>query len=384
MWEERKDEWINIINKNSDIKVSGGEDIESDASRTVLAGDEDPSMTYEDVIVGRSRRIMKDLSRVLRLEDENLNSYISSTRVSLHGESAMPPTMSAVDEEACEENDAGNSDMEDMWLTLMYYAHKDNETGYVQGMCDILSIIRHVFSGNTHLSYLMFESFMKKIGRTNFSRDQSGISSQMHLLNLILKFLDSSFYNFLHTHGSSNLFFCFRWILVFFIREFSRDEVVSIWDSILSCPVTPYYHLFIALAIINKYRRACAAFCKNSDDTFRFFSNLCFKISLRDIMVRAEALLRAFILKFVGEVYSTLKPELYDVDLIRHILDFAIDTSTPDPRNLGDASETLSYDDFREVLLSYRELYDSIDRSICSESELLKLMGLFRHDTPGT
>ena len=50
------------------------------------------------------------------------------------------------------------------------------------------------------------------------------------------------------------MFFAFRWLLVNFKREFPYNDVMSLWEAIWSCVLSPDYALFIALAILGKYK----------------------------------------------------------------------------------------------------------------------------------
>jgi hypothetical protein len=59
----------------------------------------------------------------------------------------------------------------------------------------------------------------------NFLVNSQGMDSQLKSLNSIVKILDSNFYNFLEEKDAQNFYFCFRWILIIFKREFKFDEI---------------------------------------------------------------------------------------------------------------------------------------------------------------
>lgn len=49
-----------------------------------------------------------------------------------------------------------------------------------------------------------------------------------------------------------HLFFCFRWLLVIFKREFSFYDCMRVWETIWSQKKSNYYHLFIAVVILKQ------------------------------------------------------------------------------------------------------------------------------------
>lgn len=333
--------------------------------RGVAAGDEDPSLSYESVLVDRYNRVKKDVSRLFKRSSDRDSADPQG------GSCSSPGTNTDVCLDINEE---------DMMSILIYYAHKDEMIGYVQGMCDILSVFMHVFPSG-HLACRAFENFMGIFGRTNFSRDQSGITEQLSLFSLMIQFFDNTFFSLLTNIGSKDLFFCFRWILVYFKREFGSREIPRVWDAILSCPLTRHYHLFVALAIVNKYRSTCAIVCKQSDDIFRFFSNLRMRLDAQDILSRSEALMQAFVIKYVGEAYPIIKQNKRHAELLESITSFAIDTSTPDPTSPLSTPETgfLWIDSLVQASLS---IYSQLERSSLSESELLELLRIFTTESP--
>lgn len=55
----------------------------------------------------------------------------------------------------------------------------------------------------------------------NFDLDQSGMKRQLQDLNKLLAIANPRLYNYFTEHKSENMYFCFRWLLVWFKREFS-------------------------------------------------------------------------------------------------------------------------------------------------------------------
>jgi hypothetical protein len=61
-------------------------------------------------------------------------------------------------------------------------------------------------------------------------RDQSGMKRQLSTLQQLIAVMDPELHAHLEKTGSLNLFFCFRWILIAFKREFAFDQVIRLWE----------------------------------------------------------------------------------------------------------------------------------------------------------
>lgn len=365
--------WFNSlkgVNIDDVYSKLGPKAITSDAA----AGDEDLNMPYEEIIVDRLFRVFKDLGRIFgdiddfysianffkALCDSNSSWYIFAKN-DINSENDCLPKGAMV-------------------AVLMTYADMDRDVGYLQGMCDILSVIGTVFpTGN--LALLSFYKFMKYFSRPNFLRNENGMEKQMRLMKLVIRFFDAPLYAILQDYGADNLFFCFRWLFIFFSRDFSTNEVITIWDAILTCPVTHNYQLFVALAIINKYRNTSTAFCCTSEEFFIFFSSLSSNIGAQNILVRAESLLRAFILKLIGELHLKTDSEKYDRDLVSKLFEFVVDTSTPTTDTNSQYMLCTPGEkppmDFSHCSAICAELYDPADISSLNSDELLELLNIF-------
>ena len=53
----------------------------------------------------------------------------------------------------------------------------------------------------------------------------------------------------------ANMFCCFRWLLILFKRELAFKEIKTLWEVIWVCPFTVHFHIFVAIAILNNYRK---------------------------------------------------------------------------------------------------------------------------------
>lgn len=84
--------------------------------------------------------------------------------------------------------------------------------------------------------------------------DQAGMKEQLEQLNTLIAFVDPVLANYLHKHESSNMFFCFRWLLVWFKRELSQEDVMRLWEVLWTDLPCQNFHLLISVAILDTER----------------------------------------------------------------------------------------------------------------------------------
>lgn len=51
-----------------------------------------------------------------------------------------------------------------------------------------------------------------------------------------------------------NLFFCFRWVLIAFKREFPFDEVLRLWEVLWTDYYSSQFLPFVAFAVLESHR----------------------------------------------------------------------------------------------------------------------------------
>ncbi|GAB5585524.1 GTPase activating protein [Umbelopsis nana] len=193
---------------------------------------------------------------------------------------------------------------------LCTYNVYNNDLGYVQGMSDLLSPVYAVVE-EEGLAFWAFTGFMDRM-QANFFRDQSGMHRQLLTMDIMLQFMDPSLYKHLQNTESFNLFFCFRWLLVWFKREFSWDDVLSLWDVLFTDHLSTQFHLFVALAILDQHRNVIMDHLKHFDEILKYINDLALTIQLDETLQRAEILFHQFQqrLEAVDNKRSELKNEI--------------------------------------------------------------------------
>lgn len=84
----------------------------------------------------------------------------------------------------------------------------------------------------------------------NFDIDQAGMKEQLSNLHTLLALIDPELANYLDTHDSGNMFFCFRWLLVWFKRELSQEDVMRFWEVLWTGFPCENFHLLVPVAIL--------------------------------------------------------------------------------------------------------------------------------------
>ncbi|EFQ97241.1 GTPase-activating protein GYP7 [Nannizzia gypsea CBS 118893] len=185
-----------------------------------------------------------------------------------------------------------NVHLEQMKDMLLTYNEYNTELGYVQGMSDLLSPIYAVMQDDA-IAFWGFVGFMNRMER-NFLRDQSGMRQQLLTLDQLLQLMDPKLYLHLQKAESTNFFFFFRMLLVWFKREFEWVDCLRLWESLWTDHLSSSFHIFVALAILEKHRDVIMAHLHHFDEVLKYVNELSNTIDLIPTLSRAEALFHRF------------------------------------------------------------------------------------------
>ncbi|CAK7233576.1 GTPase activating protein [Sporothrix curviconia] len=185
-----------------------------------------------------------------------------------------------------------NVHMEQLKDLLLTYNEYNRELGYVQGMSDLLAPIYAVVQDDA-LAFWAFVHFMERMER-NFLRDQSGMRAQLLALDHLVQFMDPKLYEHLRKADSTNFFFFFRMLLVWYKREFEWLDVLRLWEGLWTDYLSSSFHLFVALAILEKHRDVIMMHLEHFDEVLKYVNELSGTMDLESTLVRAEALFRRF------------------------------------------------------------------------------------------
>ena len=185
-----------------------------------------------------------------------------------------------------------NEHLEQLKDILLTYNELNRSLGYVQGMSDLLSPLYAVFQDDA-VTFWAFERFMDRMER-NFRIDQSGMRSQLVALSHLVRFVDPALYRHLEKADSANFFCFFRMVLVWYKREFDFPDVMRLWDSFFTNYLSSDFHLFFALAILQKHRTVIMDHLQHFDEVLKYINELSGTMNLDELLMRAEALFVRF------------------------------------------------------------------------------------------
>ncbi|KAF2183813.1 RabGAP/TBC [Zopfia rhizophila CBS 207.26] len=185
-----------------------------------------------------------------------------------------------------------NVHLEQMKDMLLTYNEYNKDLGYVQGMSDLLAPIYAVMQDDA-AAFWGFVGFMDRMER-NFLRDQSGMRKQLLTLDHLVQLMDPKLYLHLQSADSTNFFFFFRMLLVWYKREFEWVDILRLWESLWTDHLSSNFHIFIALAILEKHRDVIMEHLKHFDEVLKYVNELSGTIDLQSTLIRAESLFQRF------------------------------------------------------------------------------------------
>lgn len=175
--------------------------------------------------------------------------------------------------------------LQDILLTYVMYSF---DIGYVQGMSDLLSPILYLVDDEA-ASFWCFVGFMEKVFR-NFDEDQAGMKNQLSKLRTLMEFANPKLFKYLKTHESDNMYFCFRWLLVWFKREFTHDDILELWEVLWTSMPCVNFHLLIGIAILDSEMTTIMENEYGFTEILKHVNDLSEKMNLRHILEVAEAI----------------------------------------------------------------------------------------------
>ena len=138
--------------------------------------------------------------------------------------------------------------------------------------------------------------------------------AQLLTLDHLLQLIDPALYLHLQEADSTNFFFFFRMLLVWYKREFEYHDVLRLWEGLWTDYLSSNFHLFVALSILEKHRTVIMEHLQHFDEILKYsmsilpsspsrpqtdgwrqqVNDLSNTIDLSTTLIRAESLFRRF------------------------------------------------------------------------------------------
>ncbi|XP_057673464.1 TBC1 domain family member 17 [Corythoichthys intestinalis] len=171
---------------------------------------------------------------------------------------------------------------------LMTHCMYNFDLGYVQGMSDLLSPLLFVTQNEVE-SFWCLTGFMEMVHH-NFEESQEAMKQQLLQLSFLLKALDPELCDFLDSQDSGSLCFCFRWLLIWFKREFSFEDILILWEVLWTRLPCPNFHLLIACSILQSQRGELIGSDHDFNTILKHINELTMKLDLQSTLRDAEAI----------------------------------------------------------------------------------------------
>uniref|UniRef100_A0AAY4DGR9 TBC1 domain family member 15 n=1 Tax=Denticeps clupeoides TaxID=299321 RepID=A0AAY4DGR9_9TELE len=171
---------------------------------------------------------------------------------------------------------------------LMTYCMYNFDLGYVQGMSDLLSPILFVTQNEVE-SFWCLTGFMDMVHQ-NFEESQEAMKQQLLQLSLLLRALDPELCDYLDSQDSGSLCFCFRWLLIWFKREFAFEDILSLWEVLWTRLPCDNFHLLLASAILESQRGELIGSNHDFNTILKHINELTMKLDLHSVLCGAEAI----------------------------------------------------------------------------------------------
>lgn len=176
---------------------------------------------------------------------------------------------------------------------LLTYNFYEKDLGYVQGMSDLCAPLYVVMASDEELTFWCFVEFMNRM-KQNFLRDQSGMKQQLSTLQQLIEIMDPELFRHLEKTDALNLFFCFRWVLIAFKREFAFGDVLRLWEVLWTDYYSREFVLFVALAVLESHRDMILRYLVEFDEILKYCNELSMTIELDSTLAQAEVLFLSF------------------------------------------------------------------------------------------
>jgi len=234
-------------------------------------------------------------------------------------------------------SDEGRDHLVELRDVLVTFAVFNRDIGYVQGMNDLLSRFQRVLNAESDI-YWCFSQYICRIG---FDFSPEGMKDKLETLRLLLASLDVALLTHLESCNAGGLFFCHRWLLLGFKREFNYAEAIRIFEIISShhlelnsveaekrfgkefqpvvhprfnspdIPAHPStskntkftFDLFIAVAMLI-HKREDIFRCNDEMDVYQVVYNSEIRLTLDSVLARAESLFASYCRKSVVNCFQ--------------------------------------------------------------------------------
>ena len=95
---------------------------------------------------------------------------------------------------------------------------------------------------------------------------------------------------YLENHDSGNLYFCFRWLLIHFKREFSFPDIMRLWEVLWTGHPCRNFHLLICVALLDSEKNVLVENEFGFTEILKHINDMSGTIDIDAVLTKAEAI----------------------------------------------------------------------------------------------
>lgn len=180
---------------------------------------------------------------------------------------------------------------------------------------------------------------------TNFDLDQGGMKHQLRDLHALFEFCNPRLFEHFLQHQSDNMYVCFRWLLVWFKREFTYYDIMSLWEVMWTRLPCVNFQLLISVAILDEQQDTIIGRGYEFNEILKFVNELSYRMDFRAILMRAEA------------IYLQMKASEHLTDKVRAIIgEEPLEEVAANGGTVGAEEDLDGFDNIASPVKSLREM----------------------------
>jgi len=144
---------------------------------------------------------------------------------------------------------------------LFIYSMFCPDISYHQGMNELLAPIYYCYSYDKTYTeekeddieadtFWSFHYLMSKVSQSFVSANDKGLEIKSFILTKCLEYVDEDIYKNLLRLNIRNEYYCYKWFILLFSQEFEINDLLKLWDLVLSHEDKYYYIVYLGIAIL--------------------------------------------------------------------------------------------------------------------------------------
>ncbi|KAF8570096.1 hypothetical protein P879_06218 [Paragonimus westermani] len=195
----------------------------------------------------------------------------------------------------------GDTNLALLRRVLLTYIWEHLDDGYTQGMCDVIAPILALITAEPEMTmesvevttYAYFRHLLQmRLGKLfTYAHSSTLMDKNFSSLRALVHVMDHELAGHMQACGEfTHFYFCYRWFLLDFKREFNYLDIFRVWETLLAAMhhISNRFEMFVALALIQSYRDVIINTRMEFTDILKFFNERAEKHNVEDILSLAR------------------------------------------------------------------------------------------------